>query len=51
MIMIAIITTAQHLLSKSELRFCTVSNPTRDVPEVSNFKNLLQWSRLEISQF
>ena len=45
---VVVITTAQFPSAKSEFRFCTGSNPARDVSEICDGGNLWQWSRLEI---
>ena len=45
---VVVITTAQFHSTKSELRFCTGSNPARCVSEIRDYKDLLQWFRLEI---
>ena len=43
-----VITTAQFHSTKTELRFCAGSNPTRGVSEIRDGEDLLQRSRLEI---
>ena len=43
-----VITTAQLHSTKPKLRFCTGSNPARDVSEIRDGEDLRQWSRLEI---
>ena len=45
---VVVISTAQLHLTKSELRFCAISNPACDVSEICDGKNLWQWFRLEI---
>ena len=48
---VVVLAAAQLHSSKSELRFCAGSNPTRGVPELSEIRDgedLLQLSRLEI---
>ena len=45
---VVVITTAQRSSIKSELRFCTGSNPALGVSEICDGENLWQWSRLEI---
>ena len=45
---IVVITTAQLLSTKSELRFCASSNPASGVSEIRDGEDLWQWSRLEI---
>ena len=43
-----VITTTQFDLTKSELRFCTGSNPAHGMSEIRDGEDLWQWSRLEI---
>ena len=45
---VVVITTAQLHSTKSEIRFCTRSNPVHGVSEIRNGENLWQWSPLEI---
>ena len=45
---VVVITSAQLPLTKSELRFCTGSNPSAGVSEIRDGKDICQWSRLEI---
>ena len=45
---VVVITTTQLHSTKSELRFCTVSNPAHGVSEIHDGEDLWQWSRLEI---
>ena len=46
---VVVITTAQLHSTRSELRFCAGSNPSRSVSQIRNGEDLWQWSRLEIT--
>ena len=43
-----VITTPQLHSTKSELRFCAGSNPSRSLSKIWDGENIWQWSRLEI---
>ena len=45
---VVVIATAQLHSTKAELKFCTGSNPARDVSEICEGEDLWQWSRLGI---
>ena len=45
---VVVITTAQLPLTNPELKFYRCSNPARDVSEICDGENLLEWSQLEV---